>query len=95
MTILECNYYTKAGEIDIIARDEKYIVFIEVKFRRSNAYGYAVEAVDRRKQTRIRRTAQMYLCLNGYPEQTPCRFDVIGFDRIGSKLEITHIKDAF
>ena len=88
--ILERNFRSKKGEIDIIAKDGQYIVFVEVKYRYNNAFGYSVEAVDIRKQMIIYKVAESYL---NYTNNVavPCRFDVIGFD----DNKINHIKNAF
>jgi len=90
-SILEQNYRCKSGEIDIIARDGSYLVFVEVKYRASHAAGYAVEAVDKRKAAKIRHVAEVYLYTHRYAETTPCRFDVAGID--GDR--ITYIENAF
>ena len=89
--ILERNYYTRCGEIDLIVRDGAYLVFVEVKYRASQRGGHPLEAVDARKQRRLRRAAALYLLRCGYPENTPCRFDVVGI--LGE--EIFHVENAF
>lgn len=89
--ILERNYRCRRGEIDLIARDGRYLVFVEVKYRKNEQSGYPAEAVDSRKQQRIRQAARSYLYCRRYGEDTPCRFDVVGI--IGK--QITLIRDAF
>lgn len=89
--ILEKNYRSKRGEIDLVVRDGRYLVFVEVKYRKNSAAGYPEEAVDYRKQLKISRTAQDYLLKNRLPETTPCRFDVVAV--CGG--QIRHIKHAF
>lgn len=89
--ILERNFRCRNGEIDIIAKDGSYLVFIEVKYRKTAAAGNALEAVDTRKAAKIRHVAGFYLYQKKYPEEVPCRFDVAGID--GSR--ITYIKNAF
>ena len=89
--ILERNYRCKLGEIDIIAKDGKYFVFIEVKFRASGSAGFSLEAIDHRKAMRIRNAAVYYLFSHHLPEETPCRFDAAGIDG----EEITYIRNAF
>ena len=59
--ILDRNYQNRYGEIDIIAKKENYIVFIEVKYRKNKVYGYGYEAVDKKKITKIFRLAELYL----------------------------------
>ena len=75
--ILEQNFRCRFGEVDIVARHGKYLVFIEVKYRRSDASGLPQEAVDVRKQRVISRVALYYLHRYGYVETTPVRFDVV------------------
>ena len=65
------------GEIDIIAKDGDYLVFIEVKYRSSSKEGHPTEAVNFAKQRRITKTALYYCAVNGISEYTPMRFDVI------------------
>ena len=89
--ILEKNYRCRSGEIDLIARDGRYLVFIEVKFRSSNHAGYALEAINPRKAAQVRRVAEFYLYQKRYPENTPVRFDAAGIDG----TNITYIKHAF
>ena len=89
--ILERNYRCKQGEIDIIAKDGSYFVFIEVKYRASGSAGFSLEAIDHRKALRIRNAAVYYLYSHQLPEETPCRFDAAGIDG----EEITYIRNAF
>lgn len=88
--ILEMNYRIRQGEIDIIARDGKYLVFAEVKYR-ARGEENALAAVDYRKQRRISRVALTYLKQKRLSEYTPCRFDVIAVTDDGC----TVIKNAF
>ena len=92
-TILETNHRNKVGEIDIIAKDGDYIVFVEVKGRYSRQFGDPLEAIDERKQFKIRSTATLYL-VSHRNMNSPCRFDVISV--LGdTEHEIRHIVDAF
>ena len=88
--ILETNYTTPLGEIDIIATDKEYVVFIEVKTRTSDVYGAPSEAVNFRKQQKYYKTALYYLQRNKKTE-SPCRFDVIEIE----DGKINHILNAF
>lgn len=94
-TILERNYRNRMGEIDIIAmqivNQTHEIVFVEVKYRSSNSFGSAIEAVGIKKQQTIRKVASYYLMQHHYEYQYRCRFDVIAIDQ----NELTHIKNAF
>lgn len=91
MMILEKNYRCRSGEIDLIARDGKYLVFIEVKYRSNRQAGTALEAINWQKATQVRHVAAIYLYQKRYPENTPVRFDAAGVD--GDR--ITYIKNAF
>ena len=91
MTILERNFRSRMGEIDLIAKDGETICFVEVKGRRDDVFGDPSEAVNAAKQMVIRRTAQWYLMKNRLPEDTPCRFDVVSI--CGSEVRL--IRDAF
>ena len=91
--ILEVNYKNKIGEIDIIAKDKNYIVFIEVKTRTSGMFGDPLEAINQKKQLKIRQVATIYLIKNKLMN-SPCRFDAISI--LGNENpEIRHVKDAF
>lgn len=89
--LLEKNYRDRQGEIDIIARDMGYLVFVEVKYRRNSKNGYPEEAVGLYKQKRIRHTARCYMYRYGYGEEQPCRFDVVSI--LGAEIRL--IQDAF
>lgn len=90
--ILEKNFFTKIGEIDIIATEEDDVLcFIEVKYRKSKNFGEGLEAVDKKKQRRIYNSARIYMCLNHIKEDRKCRFDVVSI----LDDEITLIKNAF
>ena len=74
--ILERNFRTKIGEIDIIARQDNYLVFIEVKTRKSINFGYPREAVDKAKQLKIINIGNLYLAQKKQ-FNNHIRFDVI------------------
>ncbi len=88
--ILERNYRSPLGEIDIVATDGQVICFIEVKTRRALSYGWPQEAVHLRKQRRIVQVALIYLKEKGIRDRD-IRFDVVA--RYGDNLEL--IKGAF
>ncbi len=89
--ILERNFTSRNSEIDIIAREGKYLCFVEVKYRENTKMGSALEAVTFEKMGSICRGAIYYMKKNGYSEGTPVRFDVVAIDRD----EIKVIKNAF
>ncbi|KAA0258666.1 YraN family protein [Deferribacter autotrophicus] len=88
-SIIDKNYRCKFGEIDIIAKKDDVIVFVEVKTRKNRNFGYGFEAVDRKKIDKIIKVAERFLMSRNI--ENPCRFDVISID--GD--DITHIENAF
>ncbi|MBF0449189.1 MAG: YraN family protein [Candidatus Magnetomorum sp.] len=93
--IIQHNFRTRFGEIDIIARENKTIVFIEVKSRTSANYGYAVQALTRKQQLRLSKTALTYLHQNHLKNQS-ARFDVVAIQKDPqSGIDIRLIKNAF
>lgn len=96
-SIVQRNFHSRHGEIDIIALDKSCTVFVEVKTRKNSLYGNASEYVDYRKQQKLLLCAKYYLGGNIYEE---VRFDVIEvyYNMNGETpvlREINHIKDAF
>ncbi len=94
-TVLEKNYRRKFGEIDIIARKDDYLVFIEVKTRTGHSHGNPLEAVTVRKQRQISRVAQCYLTEKQLHD-TAARFDVVAVNMTkNSAPKIELIVNAF
>ena len=95
--LVAANYRCRFGEIDLIVSDRNYLVFVEVKLRKSDRFAEAFEYVDHYKQNRLRTTAEIYLSQN--PTDLQPRFDVIeiyapeGIDT--PKPVIRHMEDAF
>ncbi len=75
--ILERNFRNSRGEIDIICRQDGYLVFVEVKYRSSVQKGAPQEAVGTAKQKVICRVADYYRCIHGIRQSVPVRYDVI------------------
>lgn len=91
VSIIERNYRIKTGEIDIIGKDGKYLVFFEIKSRQSNKCGYSESAVGFQKQKQICKVADFYRIRNKIMPSTPQRYDAIAFN--GDKIH--WIKNAF
>ena len=95
--IIASGYRSRFGEIDLIVRNRKCLVFVEVKLRKSDAYAKAREYVDKRKQDKLRMTASLYLSEN--PTNLPARFDIIEIyapdGTATARPEIYHMEDAF
>ena len=95
LKIIQRNFRTPVGEVDIIARDKSFLIFVEVKTRRSAAFGTPQEAVGQRKQRQIIRTAQWYLQNQKNPKLQP-RFDVVAIlCQSDGAAQITHLPNAF
>ncbi len=95
--ILAMNYRCRLGEVDIIARDGKEYVFVEVKLRRAGGYAPAAEYVTASKQRKLRLAAESWLAENDL-EDPLCRFDVVEvyLDRDGKRIErMNLISEAF
>jgi putative endonuclease len=92
--LVERNYRTRRGEIDLIVRNEDTLVFVEVKLRRTTGFGDPLEAVTPRKQATIRAIAVQYLADHN-PSFDTLRFDVVGILAARDGLRIEHVEDAF
>lgn len=93
-TLLEANYTCRFGEIDLVLKNSKYLVFAEVKMRNENSIARPREFVDLKKQKKIIAAAQMYLSVN--PTNLQPRFDVIEVFSKNSKIKsVKHLENAF
>jgi putative endonuclease len=92
--IIERNYRCSFGEIDIVAEDGDTLVFVEVKSRRSEAYGDPLLAVDCRKQKKISRLSLQYLAAK-HLHHRPVRFDVVAVMLLPAGNRIELIRNAF
>ena len=84
------NYRCKQGELDLIMTDQQTLVIIEVRFRKSDQYGSAVESVTRTKQSRI--IAATHIYLSSQKTDRPIRFDVVAISGNG---KVEWIQNAF
>ncbi len=93
--IVERNYHTRFGEIDLICSDVRYLAFVEVKTRTGGKFGAPREAVTRAKQRKIIRTAQQWLL--EHPTELQPRFDVaeVWLSPDGLAGHVVHIPNAF
>lgn len=90
LVLLERNYRSRFGEIDLIMQDGDVLVFAEVRYRKNAKYGGAALSVGYQKQQRIRKTAMIYLQRKGCNH--PARFDVIAIE---GDMKLNWIKRAF
>ena len=93
-TLVERNYRTRRGEIDLIVRKDDTLVFVEVKLRRGTGFGGPLEAVTPRKQHTLRSVAEHYLYTRSAHYDT-LRFDVIGILADRPNARLLHVEDAF
>jgi putative endonuclease len=91
--VVEVNFRSRRGEIDVIAIEGSCLCFIEIKARSSQRFGSPLEAVQERKQRRIARAAGIYLTERGW--DGPCRFDVLGIQRVEGKWTFDLVRNAF
>ena len=94
LVIVARGFRARCGEIDLIARDGAFVVFVEVKTRTTDAFGRPGEAVTARKRGRIARVASAFLARSGWTDRS-CRFDVVEVLPRGAGWKVTHIPDAF
>lgn len=95
LELLQRNFSSRFGEIDLIMEDDQTLVFVEVKYRKNDHHGSGAEAVTFHKQGRISRTAAWYLAKNPDRAECVCRFDVISIDPKKRDQGINWIKSAF
>ena len=91
LKLLTRNYRCPQGEIDLVMDDRDTLVFVEVRYRRTNAFGTPAETVDRRKQARLQAAAGHYLL--AHSADRACRFDVVAVS--GHDARIEWLRDAF
>ncbi len=92
--ILQTNFHSAYGEIDIIAQEKELIIFVEIKTRSSN-FTTCLNSISRRKQKKIIRTALIFIENNQKYEDFEFRFDVIAITVRNGKSNLLHLKDAF
>ena len=92
--VIERRYRTNAGELDIVAKDGNYLVFVEVKARRDSSFGSPEEAVTIPKQQKMVLMATDYLARHKLSD-VPCRFDVVAVNTQSQPPTVTVLEDAF
>lgn len=92
--LIQRNFNCKLGELDLIMQDQDYLVFVEVRHRKSNQFGGALESITVSKQNKLRRAAEVYL-QSIKNHDSPCRFDILCLTGCLSKPDFQWIKDAF
>lgn len=102
LKLVSRNYSCRFGEIDLIMRDGKSLVFVEVRYRKNPLYGTALDSITPTKQKKISKTAQHYLQTHDWTDKLFCRFDALGIigdenQQISNKTnyKAEWVKDAF
>lgn len=95
LKLVERNFNTRFGELDLIMRDADTLVFVEVRYRRNQNFGGAVLSVTPNKQARLIRAAGLYLKQHPALAQQPCRFDVVAFGNEGGQPRCQWLPNAF
>ncbi|SKA90431.1 putative endonuclease [Paucidesulfovibrio gracilis DSM 16080] len=94
MRILHRNWRSRGLELDIVCRDQKTLVFAEVKTRSPNARGVPGQALTRAKRSSLARAACLYLSEHDLWE-SPCRFDLLSVTPVDGSFSVDHLKNAF
>jgi len=94
LKLIARNYSCRLGEIDLIMRDHHAIVFVEVRYRKTDTFGSAQESINNTKQAKLVKTALLYMQQHKLFDST-CRFDTVTFDTHECKQPINWIKSAF
>lgn len=95
LRLLERNFTTRFGEIDLVMRDKDTTVFVEVRYRKRSDVVDPLSSIDLRKQQKLIRTARAYLQQQRDSALSPARFDVIAITEYGAQPKIQWIKNAF
>jgi putative endonuclease len=93
LQLVQRNYHSRRGEIDLIMQDKDSLVFVEVRYRRQSRFGSAAESVNRHKQSKLLACANHYIQAHPELARQACRFDVVSID--GNMNSIDWIKNAF
>lgn len=95
LRLLQRNFRTRRGEIDLVMQDGASIVFVEVRSRTSTRFMHPVHSIDARKRARLLHAAQSYLQRRGLVDTAACRFDVVTVTGAIERGEIEWIRNAF
>ena len=89
--LIEKNFNCRLGEIDLIMKDNDSLVFVEVRYRRSNDFGSGAESVTANKQSKLIKTASLYLQQHDKYNKNPARFDIVSITGIIETNDINNI----
>jgi len=93
LRLITRNYHSRTGEIDLIMEDKEFIIFVEVRYRKTTKYGSPLESISRYKQIHLIQCAMHYLSSKRI--NRPARFDVIGITPNGTNIDIEWLSNAF
>ena len=94
LALLERNFHCRYGELDLVLKQGDTLVFVEVRYRKNQDFGGALESIDRFKQAKLRRAAEFYLLQHKHTD-TPCRFDILCLAGSLSRPDYDWIQNAF
>ncbi|HQQ63519.1 MAG TPA: YraN family protein [Pseudomonadales bacterium] len=95
LVLVDSNFNSRGGELDLVMTDKDTLVFVEVRFRKSDRFGSPLESITASKRQKLLRTAQLYLLAHRQWQNRPCRFDVIAARPGESGLQFEWIQNAF
>lgn len=95
LTLVQRNYRSPFGEIDLVMQHADTLVFVEVRFRQQTRFGLPAETVDARKQARLRATAEYYLQHDRRASNKPCRFDIVAVTHDPDGERLDWLQNAF
>jgi putative endonuclease len=95
LTLTQRNYRSPFGEIDLVMQEGESLVFVEVRYRSSTAFGAPAETVDARKQARLRATAEHYRQHTPRASKKACRFDIVAITGDGEDGDFRWLRDVF
>lgn len=92
LKLIARNWSCRAGELDLVMLEGDTVVFVEVRYRRHDAWGGALESIDARKRQKLIKAAQFFLLKEQRWARHPCRFDVVA---LGASPDLNWIRNAF
>ena len=95
LTLVQRNFRCPGGEIDLVMWQRQELVFVEVRYRRSEQYGGALDSVTQQKQRKLRVAAESFLAHNDALVFSACRFDVVAVRGAPSAYAVNWVVDAF
>jgi len=95
LKLLQQNVNFRVGELDLVMKDEDYLVFVEVRRRKSDKFGGALGSITASKQKKLTRAALVYLQRNNLVDKVPCRFDLVAISDKDGQLNGQWIKNIF